>query len=167
MPESLRVQGKPVDRSTEVAADAAELAENGGLELELRDAALISPVGRAGGETVNIDLDDEDVVEVRDAGGWIEWTTARSLRQRAAKKRGAKAGAIDLVEALGADPRSRGARGLSEVRGFKVKLPADILEQLDILDRLKDELLTAAARPLARSGGGGEGSRLDRASCPG
>ena len=63
MPERIRVQGTRVDRSKQVAQEAADLATNGGLLIQLRDAARIAPTGRAGAESVLIDLDDEDVLE--------------------------------------------------------------------------------------------------------
>lgn len=151
MAERIRVRGTQIDRSDKVATEIAALGRDGGLQLELRGAASILSAGRTGGKPVDLEVNEGDVLEYRDREGWIEWTTVRSLRERARRRRGVDvAGTIDLQEVLGPDPRTRGARDLSEVRAFQVKIPDGIREQLDILERFQDRLLTAAARPIVR-----------------
>ncbi len=147
----IRVQGKEAELADERIAQDRELAAEAGLELESKGAAAVVPLGRAGGQPVDLEVEEGDVLEYRDANGWVDFRSARSLVESAAVARGGVPGVIDLTAVLGPDPAAaRGVRDIREVRAYTPKFPAEILDHINVLEALKGKVIDKAAQVAMR-----------------
>jgi len=151
MAERIMVRGSVSEPTEERRQRDEDLAFEGGIEVQVKAVIDVSALGRDSGDVQTMDLDDDDVIESRDADDWVSFTTVKALRDRTSGDRSARVdGALDLITALSGDPHTRGGRDLKEVTAYAAKLPANILDELNILERLAGKAIDLAADPAAR-----------------
>ena len=110
MPD-LEIPGRKFDRSADLDRDVAELSFNGGLRRDVRGAVAVESSARAAEARQLLDGEPDDVVEYRDANGWVDFVRASELEQRTQTDRGAAPGeAIDLLRALGSETGAAATR---------------------------------------------------------
>jgi CHAT domain-containing protein len=152
MAERIRVRGSSTELSDQERGRNEDLGFQDGIAIEVKHVIDVTAQGRALGEELTIELDDDDIIESRDADGWVSLTTVKELRARTSGDRSARVdGAIDLIPALASGDVSRGGTDLSGVTAYAAKLPAHILEELNILDRLAGKGVDMASEVAARA----------------
>ncbi len=151
MTDRIRVRGRPLEPPQRFEDERLEFEEDDGLKIELKHAVDVNPTGRGATEDVSFDLEDGDVIEYRDTDGWVEFTTARSVRERAMRSRaGSAAGAINLADVL-AEGRTRGDTDLDEILAYGIELPDEVTKALEKLgEYVGGKLIDAAAREAAK-----------------
>jgi pimeloyl-ACP methyl ester carboxylesterase len=141
---------EPADQLVGQYVDTADV----GIAIEVRAAVTdVEAAARSGEAPQHLEGEDSDVVEIIDGDGVVDYFTVAQLRSLAAGRGAESAGIIDLTAALMTPdmPLRGGSAELRSVRVLGRAFPPDVVEQLDLVEKLKGAVVDAATELAARN----------------